>query len=185
MSLTQIEYPLLQTTYRDKYTDVEMAYSISNHRNGVYPSESSGRGRTFQVNPGSHKRVLNFALATDRASRVIFPLAFFIFNVIYWVTYVWLWLAWTCHVANQIPPLQWRHNQRYGVINHRHLDCLLSSLFRRTSKKTPKLRVAGLYDGESAGGRWIPLTKATNAEMFPFDDVIMLSRFLGAAFTIR
>ena len=116
MSLTQIEYPLLQTTYRDKYTDVEMAYSISNHRNGVYPSESSGRGRTFQVNPGSHKRVLNFALATDRASRVIFPLAFFIFNVVYWVTYVWLWLAWSlprCQSNSSITVTSqsalWRH----------------------------------------------------------------------------
>ena len=27
--------------------------------------------------------------------------------------------------------------------------------------------------GESTGDRWIPLTKASKAEMFPFDDVII------------
>ena len=37
--------------------------------------------------------------------------------------------------------LQWRHNGRDGVSNHRRLDCLLSCLFRCTSKKIPKLRV--------------------------------------------
>ena len=31
-------------------------------------------------------------------------------------------------------PLQWRHNEPYGVLNHRYFDCLLKSLFRRTSK---------------------------------------------------
>ena len=39
--------------------------------------------------------------------------------------------------------LQWRHNERGGVSNHRHLDCLLNHSFRRRSKKSPKLRVTG------------------------------------------
>ena len=44
-------------------------------------------------------------------------------------------------------PLQWRHNERHGASNHQHLDCLLNRLFRRTLKKTPKLRVTGLCEG--------------------------------------
>ena len=34
-----------------------------------------------------------------------------------------------------------------GVSNHRHLDCLLSLLFRCTSKKTSKHRVTGICEG--------------------------------------
>ena len=34
--------------------------------------------------------------------------------------------------------LQWRHNGRDGVSNHRRLDCLLSHWFRRRSKNTSK-----------------------------------------------
>ena len=45
--------------------------------------------------------------------------------------------------------LQWRHNERNGVSNHRRLDCLLNRLFRRRSKKTSKLRVTGLFEGNS------------------------------------
>ena len=43
--------------------------------------------------------------------------------------------------------LQWRHNERDGVSNDRRLDCLLSRLFRLTSKKTSKLSVTGLCEG--------------------------------------
>ena len=45
--------------------------------------------------------------------------------------------------------LQWRHNERDGDPNHRRLDCLLNCLFRRTSKKTPKLRVTGPCEDNS------------------------------------
>ena len=44
-------------------------------------------------------------------------------------------------------PLQWRHNEHDGVSNYRRLDCLLSRLFRLTSKKTSKLSVTGLCEG--------------------------------------
>ena len=37
--------------------------------------------------------------------------------------------------------LQWGHTECIGVSNHRRLDCLLSRLSRRISKKTSKLRV--------------------------------------------
>ena len=36
--------------------------------------------------------------------------------------------------------LQWRHNGRYGVSNHRRFDCLPNRLFRRRSMKTSKHR---------------------------------------------
>ena len=45
--------------------------------------------------------------------------------------------------------LQWRHNGRDGVSNHQRHDCLLNRLFRRRSKKTSKLRVTGLCEGNS------------------------------------
>ena len=50
-------------------------------------------------------------------------------------------------------------------------DCLLSRLFRRRPKKTSKLRVTGLCAGTSE----FPAQMASNAEMFPFHDVIMSS----------
>ena len=43
--------------------------------------------------------------------------------------------------------LQWHHNERDGVWNHHRLDCLHNRLFRCISKKTSKLHVTGLYEG--------------------------------------
>ena len=43
--------------------------------------------------------------------------------------------------------LQWRHNERDGVANHRLLDCLPNRLLKRRSMKTSKLRVTGLREG--------------------------------------
>ena len=45
--------------------------------------------------------------------------------------------------------LQWRHNERDGVSNHQPHDCLFTLLFRHRSKKTSKLRVTGLCEGNS------------------------------------
>ena len=45
--------------------------------------------------------------------------------------------------------LKWRHIERDGVSNHQPHDCLLNRLFRRKSKKTSKLRVSGLCEGNS------------------------------------
>ena len=57
--------------------------------------------------------------------------------------------------------LQWHHNGCDNVSNHRCLDYLLNRLFRRRSKKTSKLRVTGLCEGNSpmTSDRLIPLTK--------------------------
>ena len=81
----------------------------------------------------------------------------------------------SCPVRSKIKgtvlPLQWRHNGFDGLPNHQPHDCLLNHLFRRRSKKTPKLRVTGLCAGNSpvnSPHKW-PVTW----KMFPFDDVIM------------
>ena len=47
------------------------------------------------------------------------------------------------------PQLQWRHNEHNGVSNHHRLDCLHNRLLRRRSKKTSKLCVTGLCEGNT------------------------------------
>ena len=66
--------------------------------------------------------------------------------------------------------LQWRHNGCGSVSNHQPHDCSLNRWFRRRSKKTSKLRVTSLCAGNSPGTGEM----ASNAEMFPFDDFIMV-----------
>ena len=56
------------------------------------------------------------------------------------------WSSDDCHWAS-LTTLQWRHNEGNGVSNHRRFDCLLNFLFRRRSKKTSRLRVTGLCEG--------------------------------------
>ena len=56
-------------------------------------------------------------------------------------------------------------SERECVSNHQRLDCLHNHLFRCRSKKTSKLRVTGLCEGNSG-----PVTR----KMFPFNDVIMM-----------
>ena len=75
--------------------------------------------------------------------------------------FIGLWLIHRkliCGHCLRICSLQWRRNDRGCVSNHRRLHCLLNCLFRRRSKKTSKLRVTGLCDGE------FPAQKARNAE---------------------
>ena len=81
--------------------------------------------------------------------------------------------------------LLWRHNGCDGVSNHQPHCYLLKRSFRRRSKKTPKLRVTGLYAGNSPVTGQFPAQRAipVTRKMFPFDDVIMvlcmISRLLG------
>ena len=77
----------------------------------------------------------------------------------------WLFLA--------IFSLQWRHNEPDGVSNHQFHDCLLNRLFRRRSKKTSKLRVTDLCEGNSPMTGEFPHKGPVTRKMFPFDDVIM------------
>ena len=73
--------------------------------------------------------------------------------------------------------LQWRHNERYGVSNHRRFDCLLNRLFMRWSKKTSKLRVIGLWRGI----HWWPVNSPykglVTRKMFSFHYVIIIDFF--------
>ena len=61
-------------------------------------------------------------------------------------------------------PLQWCHNELNGALNHQRFDCLLNRLFGRRPKKTPKLCVTGLYEGNSAVTGEFPAQRASNAK---------------------
>ena len=74
--------------------------------------------------------------------------------------------------------LRWRHNGCDSVSNNQPRDCLLSRLFRRRSKKTWKLRVTGLCVGNSPGQVNSPHKGPVTRKMFPFDDVIMILKFM-------
>ena len=63
-------------------------------------------------------------------------------------------------------PLQWRHNECDGVLNHQRFDCLHIRLFRRRSK-TSQLRVTGLCEGNSPLTGEFPVQRANNAENVP------------------
>ena len=58
---------------------------------------------------------------------------------------LWLWMRGPRNM--QQTPLQWRYNERDGVSKHRRFNSLLNRLFRRRSKKTSKLRLMGLCEG--------------------------------------
>ena len=81
----------------------------------------------------------------------------------------------SCQRTREAVSLQWRHNDRDGASNHRRLDCLLSRLFKCRSKKTSRLFVTGLCEGNHRSSvdlthKW-PVTR----KMFPRDDVIMMT----------
>ena len=66
-----------------------------------------------------------------------------------------------CHTSY---PLQWGHNGRDGVSNHQRFVCLLNRLLRRRSKKTSKLHLTGLCEGNPPVTRGCPSQTASNAE---------------------
>ena len=70
---------------------------------------------------------------------------------------------WRCF-ALHMNPLRWRHNGCDSVSNHQPRECLLRCLIRRTSKKTSKLRVTGLWAGNSPETGEFPAQMASNAE---------------------
>ena len=83
----------------------------------------------------------------------------------------------------QVTPLLWPQGEGDGVSNHRRLDCLISRLFRRRSKKTSKLSVTGLCQGNPPETSVSPPPtthththkRPVTRKMFPFDDVIMVT----------
>ena len=80
-------------------------------------------------------------------------------------------LLWKGHYKHMLA-LQWRHNESNVVSNHRCLYCLLNRLFRRRSKKTSKLHVTGLCEGNTPVTGVFPNGTITR-KMFPFYDAIM------------
>ena len=60
--------------------------------------------------------------------------------------------------------LQWCHNERDGVSNHRSFDCLVNRLFSRRSKKTLKLHVTGFCEGNPLVTGGFPSQRTSNAE---------------------
>ena len=56
--------------------------------------------------------------------------------------------------------LQWHHNECNGISNHQPHDYLLNQLFKHRSKKTSKLHVTGLCEGNSP----VTAQRASNAD---------------------
>ena len=71
--------------------------------------------------------------------------------------YGWLLTCWI-HFSQQ------QHNKRDSVSNHQPYDCLLNRLFRRRSKKTSKLRVTGLCEGNSPVTGEFTVQRTSNSE---------------------
>ena len=70
-----------------------------------------------------------------------------------WCAYFAIWLT-----------SQWRHNARDSVSNHQPCEYSLNRLIRCRSKKTSKLRVTGLCEGNSLETGEFPAQRASNAE---------------------
>ena len=83
---------------------------------------------------------------------------------ILWSLYEFLFLVAAFYqCAHILQPLPWRHNERDGVSNHRRLYC---RLFRcRSKRKTSKLRVTGLCEGNSPVTGEFPTQRASNTEI--------------------
>ena len=59
---------------------------------------------------------------------------------------------------------QWRHNERDGVSNHQPHHYLLNRLFRHRAKKTSKLRVIGICEGNTPVTGEVHTQRVRNAE---------------------
>ena len=104
--------------------------------------------------------LINFICKSlERISSTICHIHFFFF--IYYRHFCFCFIMPNCHrtlwhhdsfcflLSHSGHPLQWRHNERDGVPNRQPHDCLLHYLFRCRSKKTLKLGVTGLCEGNS------------------------------------
>ena len=68
------------------------------------------------------------------------------------------------HSVSHYSSLQWCHNERDGVSNHKPRGCLLKRLFRRRSEQTLKLGVTGLCERNSPVTGEFPAQRVSNAE---------------------
>ena len=83
--------------------------------------------------------------------------------------YMFLQMTYRTYTKWRITPycsstLLWRHNGRGSVPNHQPHDCLLNRWITRRSKKTSRLRVTGLWAGNSPGTGEFPAEMASNAK---------------------
>ena len=72
---------------------------------------------------------------------------------------------------------QWCHNGHDGVSNHQPHRYLLNRLLACRSKKTSELRATGLCAGNSPVTGEYPHKGPVTWKTFPFDDVIMITRY--------
>ena len=75
-----------------------------------------------------------------------------------WFVLHGLVVSWDQLSLGHLNTLQWRYNEHDGVSNHQPHDCL----FRHISKKTSKLRVTGLCEGNSPVTVEFPTQRASN-----------------------
>ena len=84
-----------------------------------------------------------------------------------------------------VSTLHWRHSEYDDISNHQPHGCLLNRVFRRRSKKTPKLRATDLCARNSPGSMNSPHKGPVTRKMFPFDDVIMIQCILKCRLKVR
>ena len=70
--------------------------------------------------------------------------------------------------------LQWRHNGCDGISNHQRLDAYSTVCSGTGQRKKSKICVTGLCEGNSPVTSEFPSQRASNAEIFPFDGVVMI-----------
>ena len=72
-----------------------------------------------------------------------------------------------------LQPVQRRHNEHGGVSNRPGVSSVWSTFVHAHVKEISKFRIAGLCEGNPPVTGRFPSQRASNAEMFPFDDAIM------------
>ena len=99
------------------------------------------------------------------------------------------WVLWPKSISTNLSfemnfPFQWCHNERNGVSNYRCLDCLLNCLLMHRWKKTLKLRVTDLWEGNPPLTGGFPTQRASNAEnasiwwRYQWRDILTCNRLL-------
>ena len=83
-------------------------------------------------------------------------------------------VQYTISLPNSSLTLQWCHNERDGVSNHQHHDCLPTQSFIQAQiRETSNLCFTGLCAGNSLVTGEFPAQRPVSRKMFPFEDVIM------------
>ena len=67
-------------------------------------------------------------------------------------------------------------NDNHDILNCRSIECFFSSMSRLTTKKHQRFTLLSLCEGNQQVTSGFPHTKGSNSEMFPFHDVIMVTK---------